>query len=339
MKLSKYEKLKQKLEVLKLEKNFFALNTTLYWFSFLGNIFLIYFGYFFIKSITDAIPSIFPFQDTFFTVFIALFLTGYELTKRFIIDQTSVSIITDRRATSGIVTGAIASLLMIAGSFYLSIKGAHRLVDNTEKIYTLVDSSTSKATDSISKYYEKEIAYYRSQPARTRVDRQYRDSIVLSLQAAKEQKIQQIESKTQSKSNIAVSRNKENDTAFLIITVFLELIVLLGVSFNSYYTVGSYQETGKLLQTSKYKQYVLNLNLLKIYYNNGKKKSGDMCISHARFVSLAKTQKVNASPSDIKDFVNLCVELEIVEDTRNKRKQYKVNYEEAKSLLQKDEAL
>ena len=49
MKLDKFQELKVKLEILKLEKNFFALDRVLYYFSFLGNIFLVYFGYFFIS--------------------------------------------------------------------------------------------------------------------------------------------------------------------------------------------------------------------------------------------------------------------------------------------------
>ena len=76
MKLDKYNKLKLKLEVFKLEKNYATLDKVLYYFSFLGNIFLIYFGYFFVKSITSTIPPLFPFQDIFFTIFIALFLSS-----------------------------------------------------------------------------------------------------------------------------------------------------------------------------------------------------------------------------------------------------------------------
>ena len=83
MKLDKFQKLKVRLEILKLEKNFFALDRVLYYFSFLGNIFLVYFGYFFIKNIVDTLPPMFPYQTEFLSVFIALFLAGYELTKRF----------------------------------------------------------------------------------------------------------------------------------------------------------------------------------------------------------------------------------------------------------------
>ena len=134
MKLEKFEKLKVKFEVLKLEKNFFTLDRVLYYFSFLGNIFLIYFGYFFIKSITDTLPDLFPYQNIFLAVFIALFLTGYELTKRFVIQQFTISALQIKKFTLGLIFGLISSIGLVAGSFYLSLNGAHRLVDSTEKI-------------------------------------------------------------------------------------------------------------------------------------------------------------------------------------------------------------
>ena len=65
MKIDKFNKLKLKLEVFKLEQNYLTLDRILYYFSFLGNIFLIYFGYFFVKSVTNSIPALFPFQDMF----------------------------------------------------------------------------------------------------------------------------------------------------------------------------------------------------------------------------------------------------------------------------------
>ncbi len=57
------------------------------------------------------------------------------------------------------------------------------------------------------------------------------------------------------------------------------MIVLIGVGFDAFYTLGSYQETKKLLQTPKFKQLELNLKLLKLYYQNGKKVAGDQTLS------------------------------------------------------------
>ena len=339
MKIDKFNKLKLKLEVFKLEQNYMTLDKVLYYFSFLGNIFLIYFGYFFVKSITNTIPPLFPFQDMFFTIFVALFLTGYELTKRFTLEQFFTSILQVKKLTTGIFIGGMICSFLIAGSFYLSIKGAHRLVDNSETISIAIDSTTTLKQDSIAKYYDKEIAYYRSQPGRRKADRIYKDSIVNALQQTKDAKVQQLETKTQAKANTALDKNMENSTAFLFITIFLEMIVLIGVGFDAFYTLGSFEETKKLLQTPKFRQLELNLKLLKLYYQNGKKIVGDQTLSFNKFQSLVQNQKIDSSQKDLKSFIVLCQELDIIKEFRGRKKQFMIPYQEAKDLLENQEVI
>jgi len=339
MKIDKFNKLKLKLEVFKLEQNYMTLDRILYYFSFLGNIFLIYFGYFFIKSVTNSIPALFPFQEMFFTVFVALFLTGYELTKRFTLEQFFTTVLQVKKATGGVLIAGMICSFLIAGSFYLSIKGAHRLVDNSETIAIAVDSTTTLKQDSIAKYYDKEITYYRNQPGSKKSDRVYRDSIVNALQQTKDAKIQQLETKTQTKASTAMDKNMENSTAFLFITIFLELIVLIGVGFDAFYTLGSYEETKKLLQTPKFKQLELNLRLLKLYYQNGKKAVGDQTLPFSKFQSLVQTQKIDCSQKDLKSFVILCQELDIIKEFRGRKKEFMLTYQQAKDLLENQEVI
>ena len=339
MKIDKFNRLRLKLEVFKLEQNYITLDRILYYFSFLGNIFLIYFGYFFVKSVTNSIPTLFPFQEIFFTVFIALFLTGYELTKRFTLEQFFTGILQVKKLTGQIFIGGMICSFLIAGSFYLSIKGAQRLVDNSEMITAAVDSTSNQKADSIAKYYDKEIAYYRSQPGSRKADRIYRDSVVNSLQQAKDAKVQQLETKTQAKANTAVDKNLENSTAFLFITIFLELIVLIGVGFDAFYTLGSYEETKKLLQTPKFKQLDLNLKLLKLYYQNGKKVIGDQTLSFNKFQSLVQTQKIDCSQKDLRSFIVLCQELDVIKEFRGRKKEFMLTYQQAKDLLENQEVI
>ena len=339
MKLDKYYKLRSKLETFKFEKNYDTLNKVLYYFSFLGNIFLIYFGYFFVKSVTNSIPQLFPYQDVFFTIFVALFLTGYELTKRFTLEQLFTSALQANKVTLSLIGGFFVGMLLVAGSFYLSIKGAHRLVDNTQSISVGVDSTIAQRSDSVSKYYDKEIAYYRAQPGRTRQDRLYRDSVVNVLTQTRDTKLQAIETKVQTKAADTLSMSKENDTAFLFITIFLELIILLGVGFHAYYVVGSYNETSKLLQTPKFRQMDLNLKLLKLYYQNGKKAVGDETLSFNKFKSLVETQKIICTQKDLKTFVIMCQELDLVRVYKGKKREIAVSYEQAKELIENQDTV
>jgi len=339
MKLDKYNRLKLKLEVFKLEQNYLTLDRVLYYFSFLGNIFLIYFGYFFVKSITSTIPPLFPFQDTFFTIFIALFLIGYELTKRFTLEQFFTSILQVKSLTTSIFLSGVVCSFLIAGSFYLSIKGAHRLVDNSETILVATDSLTTQKQQDLLKERDTKLQLIRQQPGKTRDDRRYKDSLETATTTYYDNKIQQIESKTQAKTSTTLSKNEENAAAFLFITVFLELIVLIGVGFDAFYTLGSFEETKKLLQTPRFKQLELNLKLLKLYYQNGKKIIGDPTLSFNKFQSLAQNQKIDCSYKDLKSFIVLCQELDVIKEYRGGKKQFMITYQEAKDLLENQEVL
>jgi hypothetical protein len=266
-------------------------------------------------------------------------MTGYELFKRFAFEQLTVSIIQTRLFTLGNVIGMIVCGALIAGSFYLSLNGAHRLVDTSAKIETITDQTVSLKADSVANYWNNKIQYQLNQPARTRVDRQRRDSIVNSYEQIKEAKIQTIESKTQTKTNSQLEKNKQNDTAFIFMTFFLELIILIGVAFDAFYNVGSFQEMKQLLTTPKYKQLDLNLKLLKLYYQNGRKKEGDQTIAFSKLESLARNQKLNCYQKDIRDFVGLCTELDIVKTINKRTKEYAIPYEKAKELLESQEML
>ena len=336
MKLDKYFKLKNDLETFNFEKNFNSLSRTLYYFSFLGNIFLILFSYFFIKDVTNSIPTLFTGQGLFFSIFIVLFMTGYELFKRFSFQQLTGTILRLRKVTINIVLGILVSLTLVSGSFYLSLNGAHRLIDTKDIVLTTVDSSVNKQTDSLSKYYDKEIEFYRTQPSRTRADRQYRDSIVAVLQTTKDTKIKEAESKISGKSTDKLNKVQENSTAFAIMVFFLELIILIGVAFDAYYVWTSYDEMKQILNTPKYKQLEINLRLLKLFYQNGRKKEQDLTISKSKMISLVNASKIPANQKEINDFLALCSELEITSGTR-RNKVYNMSYEKAKNLIENQE--
>ncbi len=336
MKLDKFFKLKNNLETFNFENNFNSLSKTLYYFSFLGNIFLVLFSYFFIKNVTNSIPTLFTGQGVFFSIFIILFMVGYELFKRFAFEQLTSTILRLRKFTLNILLGTLVSLVLVAGSFYLSLNGAHRLIDTSSSLQTLTDSTISNKSDSVARYYDKEINFYRNQKSTTREDRRYRDSIVAVLQSQKDTKLQSIENKITSKTSTEVNTLKENGIAFAVMVFFLELIILIGVAFDAYYTWTSYDEMKTIMNTPKYKQLELNIRLLKLFYQNGRKKEQDPTISRSKMISLVGASKIPANQREINDFLALCSELEITTGQRRK-KVYNMSYEKAKGLIENQE--
>jgi hypothetical protein len=263
-------------------------------------------------------------------------MTGYELFKRFAFEQLTLSIFRNKLITFNNVIGFLVCGSLVAGSFYLSLNGAHRLIDTSETISVKADSTLSNKTDSIAKYYDKEIQFYRNQPGTRKADRLYRDSIVNVLSIQKEQKINELESKVTKKTEIQSNTLKENNTAFALMVVFLELIILIGVAFSSYYTWTSYDEMKELLTTPKFRQLEINLRLLKLYYQNGRKKEQDSALPKTKLIALASTSKIPCNQTDINNFIVLCSELEIITGNRRK-KTYNMSYEKAKGLLENQE--
>jgi hypothetical protein len=263
-------------------------------------------------------------------------MVGYELFKRFAFEQLTSTILRLRKFTLNILLGTLVSLVLVAGSFYLSLNGAHRLIDTSSSLQTLTDSTISNKSDSVARYYDKEINFYRNQKSTTREDRRYRDSIVAVLQSQKDTKLQSIENKITSKTSTEVNTLKENGIAFAVMVFFLELIILIGVAFDAYYTWTSYDEMKTIMNTPKYKQLELNIRLLKLLYQNGRKKEQDPTISRSKMISLVGASKIPANQREINDFLALCSELEITTGQRRK-KVYNMSYEKAKGLIENQE--
>jgi hypothetical protein len=114
-------------------------------------------------TVTDTIPKIAKGQDIFFSIFIALTMIGYELFKRFSLEQLTLGILKAKKFTIEIFLGVVICMALIMGSFYLSLNGAHRLVDTSDKIELTTDNNITKKSDSIARYYNKQIALTQTQ--------------------------------------------------------------------------------------------------------------------------------------------------------------------------------
>jgi hypothetical protein len=349
MKLDKFYKLKNELETFSFENNFSSLSKTLYYFSFLGNIFLILFSYFFIKNVTDSIPSLFTGQGLFFSVFIVLFMTGYELFKRFAFEQLTSTILRIRKVSFNVIIGAITCLILVAGSFYLSLNGAHRLIDTSATVENTLETKVTSAADSITTIYQNRINLKEQQikaindNSETGVLTKRQQNTIKQLEADVKQletdrdtRIAKVENKTGDKLTKKEEEIKQNGFAFAAMVFFLELIILIGVAFNAYYVWTSYDEMKNLLSTPKYKQMETNVRLLKLFYQNGRKKEQDPILAITKLTALAKSNKIGITLGEIKTFITLCQELEIVTGTRRK-KVYNVSYEKAKQLIETQE--
>ena len=158
--------------------------------------------------------------------------------------------------------------------------------------------------------------------------------IVVALQTTKDQKLAAVENKTGLYTQTQLAKNEENNLLLIFLTFFLEILVLIGVGFRGYYTLGAYTETKDLFTTPKYKQLEEALQLLSIIFVKGKKKKNDTLMNATKLKSAVSTQKLNITQKSLKDFYNLLDELEITKAETRRRKIYNTDYETAKKLVQ-----
>ena len=76
-----------------------------------------------------------------------------------------------------------------------------------------------------------------------------------------------------------------------------------------------------------------------MYYQNGKKLAGDTTLSFSKFQSLVQTQGLYCSQKDLKAFTTLCQELEIARESRSRKKELTMSYDQAKKLIENQEGL
>ena len=88
-----------------------------------------------------------------------------------------------------------------------------------------------------------------------------------------------------------------------------------------------------LLTTPKFKQINQHLQLLKLYYQNGRKKEGDQVVAKTKFISLVSAAKLGCTQKEIGDFINICSELEIIVEDRRK-KTYNMGYDKAYEMIE-----
>jgi len=348
MKIDKFHKLKHSLETFSFESNFKKLATTLYYFSFLGNIFLVLFSYFFLKDVTEGIPELFIGQTLFFSIFILLFMSGYEMFKRFTFEQLTLTILKTKQFTVNLFVGIVVCISLITGSFYLSLNGAHRLIDTTENIELITDNNIQIETDSINRYYNVRLNQAQIQIqkvydndtdglllSREKASLEKWESTYRSLDSTRLVKIKNIEDKYLSKDVNKISKVEENNFAFILLVFFLEFIILIGVAFDAYYIWESYDNMKKVLGSAKFRELELNLKLLRIFYQDGRRKKDEEIIDNDKFAASCSMQNIDVDKTDLNNFLQLCFDLGILQRRKdNNLAYYMMDYNESKQLLE-----
>jgi len=350
MNINKYKKLKEAIEVNTFEKSYGVINIVLFAFTILAHLASIVFGYIFLFDLMNISTDNFWGKFIIVPLITLISLGSFELLKRFLFRQTTLNYFIKRSITKEVFGTSMLSLLLIILTFYLSLNGAEQMGDRSKVIENTTEVKINSKTDSITKVYDNKIAKLEADKAtyfdmitkqtRSRELRSQYNSLIETtnndikqLESDKERKIRQntlAENKKASVKNIEVDKNI---VSFLIICTFIEIIILIGVWFNTYYEFRSFKEfNDRVHNQNNYKRYLINEVLLDLVYNKGKVQIGDLLDSSKYIKRLTNIKGVNVTEKQIKDFFVLTKHLKITTTEANRRFVSK-GYDEAKQII------
>jgi hypothetical protein len=369
MEIEKYKKLKEEIRNKSFEKKYSAVDWILYYASFFGNIASIFFAFFLwfpslLKTITLHVA------DNGLTYGIAILstiilLSLLEILKRNVIRIFSSEFIEAKMKLQerSVIGLFIFSMAIVGLSFYFSINGAIEFSKTSGKVNVLVTTNNQVLIDSLSKINEtakiplnEELTSLRESNKNIREKRdntpveQRRIRNEYNVLISDNEKL--IESNTkklialddilkkridQLKSHEAtqLSKNEENDKSnillFLLVSTFIEIIIVIGIYFRELYVHKAFYEAEEKLEPVIKKREKFEL-LLRLIYKNGEVKADEQIISLSKLTEIVKNKGAQYTAKHVKDFYNEMTHLAAFKVVSNKRYTL-ISFEEAKKLV------
>ncbi len=370
MDLKKYDELRQKINTKDFEGNNKGLDRWLWRFSFIGNISSIFFAYFLVypallKTITlNFVTGFWGMAIAF--LFTLIFLTIFEITKRYLIKNFSSDfVIGKRKLNVSIMRWMIVSIGIVALSFYLSISGSKNLATTSIFKNKIVETEISAESDSTLILYENKIRIYendneilrsvtnelRQKLAETPLNymtarREYQMSIDKNTEVieSNQKEIDKLKSdlnerilQYSTELSQAKTENKSEDDKiillFLVIVIFNELIIISGIYFREYFEYKLYEINHQRFEKI-YQKKDRYRALLNFVYGGGKLTAGDKVIPGLELKSIvAKKTNIQNSNKLVDEFLQDMDRLGIFATT-GKRRYVAATYDEALNVLE-----
>lgn len=370
MDLKKYDELRQKINTKDFEGNNKGLDKWLWRFSFIGNISSIFFAYFLVypallKTITLNFVTGFWGTAIAF-LFTLIFLTIFEITKRYLIKNFSSDFVAGKRKlNASIIRWMIVSIGIVALSFYLSISGSKNLATTSIFKNEIAETEISAESDSTLILFENKIRIYendnealrsvtnelRQKLAETPLNymtarREYQVSIDKNIEVieSNQKEIDKLKSdlnerisQYSTELSQAKTENQSEDNKiillFLVIVIFNELIIIGGVYFREYFEYRLYEINHQRFEKI-YQKKDRYRALLNFVYGGGKLTTGDKVIPGLELKSIV-AEKTNIQNSNklVDEFLQDMDRLGIFATT-GKRRHVAATYDEALNVLE-----
>lgn len=370
MELKKYDTIRKEIKKMDFEGKFKRLSDWLYLFSFVGNVGSIFFAYFLIYPLfNDAISHYIQTDSTniISSIFTVLILFMFELTKRIILKNFSFDFVKERFKIKefSIISWLIISLGLIVLSFYFSINGAMKFADNTIVVEQQINKELINEQDSIKNIYQAKKNIYELEISklifdndeqrnrshnlpqnfnteRQKIDnrihrndekiKEYRD-LIRGLDEELIIKLNQLKLEKNNTLNKITDENNISILVFILISSLIELLIIGGIYFKSYYDLTVFRKNEPHLENffKKREQYLV---LLSYIYKKGKLTTGDVVIGVNRLKETLKDNNIQNVNKLVTSFYS-DLEYNNIIKTEGKRKYFVVDFEKANEIITK----
>jgi hypothetical protein len=263
----------------------------------------------------------------------------------------------------------IFSSIIVGLSFYFSINGAIEFSKTSGKNNVVIEQSSKIMIDSLTRMSERSKEPINQELTSLRESnqelREKRDNTPIELRRARNEynqlilenekliesnlkKISDIDKITKTK--IAELKNEEltnktkneesdqeNILLFLVVSTFIEILIVIGVYFRELYTHKSFYESELKLEPILKKREKYEI-LLRLIYKNGEVMQDEQVISLNKLTEIVRNKGASYTPKHIKDFYDEMTHLGAFKIVSNKRYAL-VSYNDAKKLLESLEKL
>ena len=370
MNIKDYENLKKRIQGKDFEGNNKNLDKFLFIFSFVGNISSIFFSYFLLYPALHNAISV-NISDGIWSIGLAfilslVFLTIFEIIKRYFFRNfTSGFVYNNKKMNKTIFGWFILSMSILGISFYLSIIGSKSLASTANIKTNAIELNSNHLIDSLNNVYElkKKPLLLDNENLRsvnnnlrnklaetpttyTSIRKEYQNNIDKNVDLINNNVNEinnisdELKNKINNLNNSDIDKIESNKTIdlrnirlFIIMAIFSELIILLGIYFRDWYEFNLFQINNKkfdkiLLKKDRYR------SLLSYIYDNGKMTIGNKVPSAILLKEMIneKTQIQNGNKL-IDEFLIDMERLKIF-TINGKRRIISMNYDEALFLIE-----
>jgi len=287
-----------------------------------------------------------------------ILLSGLELLKRDFFDKFSFQYLKLKTLShKDVYPLLIISSLIISLSFYASIKGSKEFSAKADKIENINEVKVNQYSDSVNTLYDGKIKFINDEISSNKKLFENKDIEQTQLQSnekitsVQKERISDLKSqKLDIKKNIteldsSISKikserdliikeyndksfknvdkfkndNNQNSLIFVIISILVEIIILLGVYFNKYYVFRTWTDfKEKITNDSSYQKWILYDEILNIIYNKNLKVN-DKLPSSKNIIEILKINNIRIPSKDLTDFLKLLNSIGIIQTSGSYR--------------------